>query len=91
MEPDAEPQSMPSPTHAKLPELPTCLKQEGYVAELTFGRGEKWNHTALQIFKTNWARTPQNCTIILRTGRNNLAFCVRALSRRIYQAGYFSK
>jgi hypothetical protein len=29
--------------------------------------------------------------ILLRTGRNNLAFYVRALSRRIYQAGYFSE
>jgi hypothetical protein len=28
---------------------------------------------------------------LLRTGRNNLAFCVRALSRRIYQAGYISE
>jgi hypothetical protein len=46
MEPNVEPQSMPSPTHEKLPEHSTCLKQEGYVAELTFGRGEKGNHTA---------------------------------------------
>ena len=42
-------------------ELSTCLKQERYVAELTFGRGEKENHTALQIFHTNWARTPHTC------------------------------
>jgi hypothetical protein len=28
---------------------------------------------------------------LLRTGRNNLTFCVRALSRRIYQAGNISE
>ena len=57
---------------------PFYLEQDGAVAKM------------IEAGVNPGPRRCQRC-VILRTGRNNLTFCVRALSRRIYQAGNISE